>query len=161
MKALSLWQPWASAIALGLKRYETRSWKCPTYLIGKKLAIHAAKKVDWYAFEDYQQDLGCATRADLPQGEIVCIVTLGACLQMDWPLVHAQTPQERDWGDWTAGRWAWQCDDVQRLAVPIPAKGLQGIWEWEHEQLDATLPISAYRVATRNHFQKEREDQQP
>ena len=26
MKAISLWQPWASAIALGAKRIETRSW---------------------------------------------------------------------------------------------------------------------------------------
>ena len=25
MKAISLWQPWASAIALGLKKIETRS----------------------------------------------------------------------------------------------------------------------------------------
>lgn len=26
MKAISLWQPWASAIAVGAKRVETRSW---------------------------------------------------------------------------------------------------------------------------------------
>ena len=26
MKAISLWQPWASAVALGSKRVETRSW---------------------------------------------------------------------------------------------------------------------------------------
>jgi len=27
MKAITLCQPWASAIAVGLKVYETRSWK--------------------------------------------------------------------------------------------------------------------------------------
>lgn len=26
MKAISLWQPWASLMAVGAKRYETRSW---------------------------------------------------------------------------------------------------------------------------------------
>jgi hypothetical protein len=41
MKALTLWQPWATAIALGLKHYETRTW-----FVGYRgdLAIHAAKK---------------------------------------------------------------------------------------------------------------------
>lgn len=31
LRILSLWQPWASAIAAGIKRIETRSWwTCPT-----------------------------------------------------------------------------------------------------------------------------------
>jgi hypothetical protein len=42
MKALSLWQPWASAIAVGAKRVETRSWA--TAYRGP-LAIHAAKRL--------------------------------------------------------------------------------------------------------------------
>lgn len=41
MKAISLWQPWASAIAVGAKRVETRSWA--TNYRGP-LAIHAAKR---------------------------------------------------------------------------------------------------------------------
>ena len=46
MKALSLWPPWASLIACGAKPYETRDWAPPRWLIGKTIAIHAAKKVD-------------------------------------------------------------------------------------------------------------------
>lgn len=45
MKAISLWQPWATAIALGLKRNETRDW--PATSGGQRyrgwLAICAAK----------------------------------------------------------------------------------------------------------------------
>ena len=41
MKALTLWEPWATLIALGVKRYETRSWG--TKYRGP-LAIHAAKR---------------------------------------------------------------------------------------------------------------------
>lgn len=41
MKAITLWQPWASLIAIGAKKYETRSWK--TNYRGP-IAIHAAKK---------------------------------------------------------------------------------------------------------------------
>lgn len=46
MKAISLWQPWASLIACGAKRYETRDWPPPSKLIGQRIAIHAAKKID-------------------------------------------------------------------------------------------------------------------
>ena len=46
MKAISLWQPWASLIAAGAKPYETRSWAPPRELIGQPIAIHAAKKID-------------------------------------------------------------------------------------------------------------------
>ncbi len=41
MKALTIWQPWASLIARGVKQYETRSW--PTKYRGP-IAIHAAMK---------------------------------------------------------------------------------------------------------------------
>lgn len=46
MKAISLWQPWASLIACGAKPFETRSWAPPRELIGQPIAIHAAKKID-------------------------------------------------------------------------------------------------------------------
>jgi activating signal cointegrator 1 len=39
MKAISIWQPWASLIAIGAKKYETRSWE--TSYRGP-IAIHAA-----------------------------------------------------------------------------------------------------------------------
>lgn len=42
MKGITLWQPWASAIACGVKTHETRSWK--TRFRGP-IAIHAAKHV--------------------------------------------------------------------------------------------------------------------
>lgn len=46
MKAISLWQPWASLIACGAKPFETRSWAPPRDMIGQPIAIHAAKKID-------------------------------------------------------------------------------------------------------------------
>jgi hypothetical protein len=41
MKAITIWQPWASLLACGAKKYETRSWK--TDYRGP-IAIHVAKK---------------------------------------------------------------------------------------------------------------------
>jgi hypothetical protein len=46
LKAISLWQPWASLIAVGAKPFETRHWAPPRELIGQTVAIHAAKKID-------------------------------------------------------------------------------------------------------------------
>jgi hypothetical protein len=39
--AITLWQPWATLVARGLKVHETRSWWPPAWLVGKRLAIHA------------------------------------------------------------------------------------------------------------------------
>lgn len=41
MKTLTVWQPWASLIVMGVKTFETRGWE--TKYRGK-IAIHAAKK---------------------------------------------------------------------------------------------------------------------
>ncbi|KXG09931.1 hypothetical protein AT864_01491 [Anoxybacillus sp. P3H1B] len=47
MKAITIKQPWATLIALGEKKFETRSWK--TNYRGK-IAIHAGKTIDYEAF---------------------------------------------------------------------------------------------------------------
>jgi hypothetical protein len=41
IKCISLWQPWASLVAVGAKRIETRGWA--TAYRGR-LGIHAAKR---------------------------------------------------------------------------------------------------------------------
>jgi len=44
MKALTIWQPWATLIMIGAKPYEFRSWQPPRWLIGQRLAIHAGAR---------------------------------------------------------------------------------------------------------------------
>ncbi|WP_371822846.1 hypothetical protein [Cohnella sp. LGH] len=41
MKAITVWQPWATLIALRLKRYETRSWS--TKLIFQRMILRSIK----------------------------------------------------------------------------------------------------------------------
>ena len=38
---------------------------------------------------------------------------------------------ERPFGDFTPGRFAWLLEDIVALPEPIPAKGHQGLWNWE------------------------------
>lgn len=44
MKALTIWQPWASLIMAGAKPYEFRGWRAPRSIIGQRIVIHAAAK---------------------------------------------------------------------------------------------------------------------
>lgn len=47
MKALTIWQPWASLIMAGAKPYEFRGWRPPRSVIGQRIIIHAAaRKID-------------------------------------------------------------------------------------------------------------------
>jgi activating signal cointegrator 1 len=109
MKAISLWQPWASLIACGAKPYETRHWAPPAELIGHRIAIHAAKKVgpenrefaqdlmygqhgdDGFALAEklsgtmkgIPDDLmGIFGMAAMPVGCVVCTATLDAAFQL-------------------------------------------------------------------------------
>lgn len=44
MKALTIWQPWASLIMAGAKPYEFRGWRAPRSLIGQRIIIHASAR---------------------------------------------------------------------------------------------------------------------
>ncbi|MFN3075872.1 MAG: hypothetical protein ABT940_03125 [Alphaproteobacteria bacterium] len=44
LPTISLWQPWASLIAIGAKRFETRAYRPPDKYIGQRIAIHAAAR---------------------------------------------------------------------------------------------------------------------
>ncbi len=74
MKAITLWQPWASLIAIGAKKIETRSWA--TKYRGP-LAIHAAiKAVEKPLYIDQRfirllQNAGYNKPDDLLKGYIV------------------------------------------------------------------------------------------
>lgn len=46
MRAISLWEPWATAIREGLKTIETRSWAPPTALLGQRIAVGATRHVE-------------------------------------------------------------------------------------------------------------------
>lgn len=123
--AISLWQPWASGVALGLKANETRHWF--TRHRGE-IAIHAAKR--WEADQrDFAEN---ARRAyglpwQLPFGAIVAVANI-ADIKRTEQLLPTLSEKEADWGDYGPGRYAWQLTNVRPLAKPVPCKGRQAIW---------------------------------
>jgi hypothetical protein len=130
IKCISLHDPWASAIALGLKPVETRSWS--TKYRGT-LGIHAAKKWTheqrWFnadlcvRFPKYSKLM--ATRL-FPLGHVIALVDLYDCKPTD--KYCGTDPLTLALGDFTPGRYAWLLKNIRRLPHPVPAIGRQGFF---------------------------------
>lgn len=108
MKALSLWQPWASRIASGEKTIETRMWS--TRYRGPLLI--------------------CATKrpivAGLPSGCAVAVVRLVDCRPM-------RDEDQKAAGCLNGvGQYAWVLTDIQSI-TPFPVRGEQGLFDVDDE----------------------------
>ncbi len=44
MKALTIWQPWATLIMAGAKPFEFRGWPAPSWIIDEDVVIHAGSR---------------------------------------------------------------------------------------------------------------------
>jgi activating signal cointegrator 1 len=132
MKALSLIQPWATIVILGVKRYETRSWR--TGYRGP-LVIHASGRFPRELrglcgrepFQSILQAAGFESWADLPLGVVLGTVELSACQRVNE--LSAINGVELALGDYRSGRWAWLLENAQALPEPIPWKGKRGVYD--------------------------------
>lgn len=125
MKALTLKQPWAWAVARAGKDVENRTWKPPASIIGQRIAIHAGKTWDRdgdLALCHLVEGFGHPGPADLTYGAIVAVATVKGFMGPElgaarW-ILH-----------WFNGApYAWLLADVITLPEPIPCKGNQGLW---------------------------------
>ena len=130
IKALSLWQPWASLVAEGHKTYETRSWQ--TNYRGW-LAIHAARR--WK--RDQQEIMrrwpynALPLPDPLPTGAIVAVARLVDVLPVELLGAGELDEIEHAVGNFADGRYAWQLTSVITLQKPLPVAGGQGLWWWD------------------------------
>jgi len=139
LRVISLWQPWASLIISGNKAIETRGWAAPAGIIGKRIAIAATKAlkgeqlaaVDEPYFKTMYERLGATPLRELPRGAILGTAELVACEPITPELVGRLTPQELIFGWFELGRFAWHLRDPRPFASPVPAKGYQGLWNWD------------------------------
>lgn len=157
MKAITLTQPWATLVAIGAKRIETRSWS--TSYRGP-LAIHAGKGLVpvggkaglWHQIMEnpfYTTLVQAEVNFDhllAVRGHIVATCELrdvrpigreqngdATILADDMRSFTPILGNERAFGDYAPGRYAWLLADVTPLAEPIPARGALGLWEWAGE----------------------------
>ncbi len=144
MKALTLTQPWATLVAIGAKRIETRSWS--TKYTGP-IAIHAAKGFPRWAKDTCFDEPFLTALApqivgleptELPTGAVIAIAEIIGCRFAE-DVARQLDPEELAFGDYSPGRFAWFIANARPLLQPIPAKGALGLWEWAgKEQNGAT-----------------------
>jgi activating signal cointegrator 1 len=152
MKTLSLWQPHALAIGIGLKPWETRGWS--TDYRGP-IAIHAAKRSwtdvgPWHTEARQKLQEYVAKHGSVPWhfGAVVCTADLVSCVRTS--TLRGGIPAEHEfWGDFTdgdcasSGRWAFKLENVKMLAQPVFVRGMQG---WFEVDLGAEERVAAAGV---------------
>ncbi|MEN6464525.1 MAG: hypothetical protein ABFD62_05025 [Syntrophaceae bacterium] len=146
MKAISLWQPWASALFIvlpdgsRLKTNETRGWA--TKHRGR-LAIHAAKTFPSEAKSFTQNERAFGRLPDVyplfTYGAIIGTVNVLGMRRTE-DIVSQVSALERLYGDYSPGRWAWITSDQILFDEPIPFKGKQGFFNVPDEILPHINP---------------------
>ncbi len=97
----------------------------------------------------------------LPLGAIVAVCDLVACrpatelgngffsgprsIETGMVRLWKLTDQERAFGDYSPGRFAWLLDNIRALPEPVPAKGQLGLW-----QLDTPTEMAVTRQLIRD-----------
>lgn len=117
MKAVTIRQPFAWAIAAGFKDVENRSW-APRVELGELIAIHAAVAApDWDDVERVQKLI--RRRATVPEqydcGAVVAVARVAEVVTSS----HSA---------WFSGPIGWVLQDVSPLEEPIECKGQLGLW---------------------------------
>lgn len=142
IKCFALWQPWATLAIEGLKKYETRNQYSKHRGI---TGIHATKNSPQFAralflsepFYSRLKALGYERFEDLPTGGVLGVVEVTKWLKMiEWNKkpIHelaeiniTKDSVEREFGDWTAGRYAIELHKPFKFAKPFPARGQQNL----------------------------------
>lgn len=138
MKALSIWQPWASLIMAGKKKIETRSWPAPYSIRGQRIAIASTSTIrakqkrafDEPGFRKHYASTELPPVDDLPLGCVLGTAMVSGCREIDSELIQDLDPQEEAFGIYGPGRFAWFLNDPQPMEKPIAVRGAQGLWNW-------------------------------
>lgn len=135
VKVISLKQPWAYLLAIGAKKFETRPWQPRQYRSGE-LFIHASEKIDFNDLELCREDphfkkyIPKPQSGILVQGAIIGKVNLVEIVSTE-SIRDSLSAQERAFGDYRDGRWAWRCEDAALLFLPIKVKGKLSLWDYD------------------------------
>lgn len=136
IRGLTLTQPWATLVAIGAKKIETRTWS--TNYRGL-VAIHAAKNFPGWARELCKQEpfrtalvdgYGYNVATLLPRGQIVAVASIVDVVGTASPILKMNlSGQERAFGDYSPGRWAWILKNIKAVVPRITCRGSLSLWQ--------------------------------
>lgn len=158
MKALTIWQPWASLIIAGAKPYEFRGWRPPASLIGQRIVIHAgaAKRprdeiqllIDlcrwrqvplvapfWAETCLIAEKAGAvlhqALARELPMSAGIGTAIVGEPRLGTEIAEEFGVPRANDSDRDEHANWGWPMREIEAWPEPIPMRGFQGLWNWQ------------------------------
>jgi hypothetical protein len=148
MRALTITQPWAAAIAAaaiapGHKTTENRTW---TTRYRGTLLIHAGQRFDHdaVALEHDAHHVWAALAAVLPEapgaldrGAIIATARLTDC--------HPADDCCAPWGEQRPGVRHWMLADIRPLPEPVPARGRLGLWIPSPDLVEAVTGVKLER----------------
>lgn len=127
---ISIRQPWAALILLGLKDVENRSWPLPDAYVDVPILLHSSKapifdpqSINLEAHRRRMCILPCDARHVARTGCILGFIVFTGCER------NSGTPFSR-WCDKDALYW-WKIKTVTRLPQPIPAPGHLRFWTYD------------------------------
>ena len=130
MRALTLWQPWASIVASGVKLIENRPWAPPAKLLGERIAIHAGMRWDQPSDDKYMElrwpGDPVYLRGEVPQGAVIATARVERFARS-----VSEIPDDQH--RWFFGPFCWVLADVNALERPIECPGRQRVWRLSSE----------------------------
>ena len=142
MKCLTVSQPWAGLLILGIKLNETRSWN--TKHRGQ-LAIHSSAKMsakgkqtlDWLIqhlpdqfFTGSEAMITC-TKLGMVLGTVNLAETTSTNTLHQKSISQVVPSLERILGDYSENRYFWKCENPVGFKSPVPAIGKLSLWNWD------------------------------
>lgn len=127
VRALTLWQPWADAVAYLGKDVENRSWVSPYTGL---LLIHAGLQIDPQARKEVPKGLPDA------RGAVIAVARLTGSHQCEGACSEWAEP----------GSWHWELTDVHALTTPVRCQGMRKLWTPDgavRSRVAAVLPTEA------------------
>ena len=126
---ISIRQPWAALILLGLKDVENRNWPLPDAYVNVPILLHSSKanfdpqSINLEAHRRRMCILPCDARHVARTGCILGFIVFSGCER------NSGTPFSR-WCDKDALYW-WKIKTITRLPQPTPAPGHLRFWMYD------------------------------
>ena len=107
MKAISIWQPFATLVVKGYKIFETRTWAAPASVIGQRIGIASTKSIrpdqrahfDDEDFQEFYSRLGLPEKLeDLPHGFMLGTVIIDSVEKMTPEFMEEVSNEEMSYG---------------------------------------------------------------
>jgi hypothetical protein len=135
MKAISICQPWASAIVAGIKQVENRTWA--TTHRGPIL-IHASLSTRWFGIIEPALldaiESRCGDMRGLVRGAIIGVANIEAIEDVD--TIRRRMPEQ---AEWAFGPLCWVLKDPRRFGSPIACSGRLSLWDFPDDKIKQFL----------------------